>query len=246
MNACNRHAWQLFYRHISMAAVSLVAWCGAAQAQDVILSTPTTVRLTSTSKSIEAGVSVMLSAHVATDAGAGVPGGTVQFIDETTMAVLGWANASSPVITVSGLSIGEHRIRADYSGTADFLPAMIQPSRSALLVETVREAVDVKISSSENPSTPGQLVTLTATVTSRDGPPKGAITFSDGHHVLAAHVELDQGGTASFTTSALDDGPRTIVARYEGNRVHAAAVSPGLDQDVGMTRIRSSMLAPTR
>jgi hypothetical protein len=68
------------------------------------------------------------------------------------------------------------------------------------------------------------------------------VTFSDGRSVIAAHVALDRSGTASFTTSALTDGPRNIVAEYEGDGEHAAAVSRELVQDVGARRIRHTML----
>jgi hypothetical protein len=101
---------------------------------------------------------------------------------------------------------------------------------------------DVVLSSSQNPSAPGQLVTLTAVVTCEAGPPKGTVTFSDGGSVIAAHVALDRGGAASFTTSALIDGPRAIVAVYEGDDAHALAVSPRLVQDVGAVRIHHTTL----
>jgi hypothetical protein len=183
-----------------------------------------------------------LTASVITLQGGGVPGGTIQFIDEVTLAVLGWADVTKPSIVVDHLLPGQHRFRADYSGTMNYLPLMVQPSQSAVLVQNVRGAPDVSVSSSDNPCAPGALVTLTAVISSPDGLPTGAVTFRDGTHILAAHVGLDRAGTASFTTSALSDGARAITAEYEGDATHAPAVSRRLLQDVGDVRMQSSQL----
>jgi hypothetical protein len=221
-------------------ALSLSA-AEAAYAQSIITADQTVVTLESFGNPVAAGGSITLAASVTTTQGGGVPGGTIQFIDETTMAVLGWADVATPSITVRNLTAGRHLIRADYSGTADFLPLMVQPSRSELLTLTVPVTPDVTVSSSQNPSVPGQLVTLTAMVTSRFGTPKGSVTFSDGRSVIAAHVGLDRSGIASFTTSALTDGPRAIIAVYEGDGEHASAVSQRLVQNVGVILVSNTV-----
>jgi hypothetical protein len=229
----------------ALAAISgLTLSSAGAAAQSAVIDEPTVVTLASSADSGGTIGGVTLTASVTTRQGGAVPGGTIQFIDETTMAVLGWAGVAMPSITVSHLTTGLHLIRADYSGTADFLPLVIQPGQSALLAQRVLVTSEVAISSSQNPSMPGQLVTLTAIVTSGGGTPKGMVTFSDGSSVIAAHVGLDRRGAASFATSALADGPRAIVATYEGDGEHASAVSPPLPQDVGAVRIHDTMLYP--
>lgn len=219
----------------------LLSSAETAFAQSVVVAEPTIVTLTSSENPAGPGGNVTFAASVTTQQGGGVPGGTIQFIDETNMAVLGWAPVTAPSITVSGLTPGRHPIRADYSGTTDFLPLVVQPSQSKLLTQSILVTPDVLLSSSQNPSAPGQLVTLTAMVTCDAGPLKGTVKFSDGWSVIAAHVALDRSGSASFTTSALTDGPRTIVAEYEGDGEHAPAVSQ-LVQDVGTSRIHHTML----
>jgi Bacterial Ig-like domain (group 3) len=210
----------------------------AAHAQSTVIAEPTIVTLQSSANPTGEDGSITFTASVMTAQGEGAPGGTIQFIDETTMMVLGWANVATPSITVNNLPTGRHLIRADYSGTNDFLPLVVQPSQSELLTHTVPVKPDVIVSSSQNPSWPGQLVTLTAMVTSDHGTPKGTVTFRDGRSVIAAHVGLDRSGTASFTTSALlTDGPRAIVAVYEGDGEHASAVSQRLVQDVAAVLI---------
>jgi hypothetical protein len=216
----------------------LLSSAEAALAQSVVIAEPTTVTLTSSENPADPGGSVIFTASVTTQQG----GGTIQLIDETNMAVLGWAPVAAPSITVSRLTPGRHPIRADYSGTTDFLPLVVQPSQSALLTQSILVTPDVVLSSSQNPSAPGQLVTLTAIVRCDAGAPRGTVTFSDGRSVIAAHVALDRSGSASFTTSALTDGTRNIVAEYEGDGEHAAAVSRELVQDVGAGRIRHTML----
>jgi hypothetical protein len=227
----------------AVVVLALLLWSAeAVLAQSIVISEPTTVTLNSSENPAGPGSSITFTASVTTPQGGGVPGGTIQFIDESTMAVLGWAPVAAPSITVSGLTPGRHPIRADYSGTTDFLPLVVQPSQSVLLTQSILATPDVMLSSSQNPSAPGQLVTLTAMVRCDAGTPKGAVTFSDGKSVIAAHVALDRSGAASFTTSALTDGTRNIVAAYEGDGEHAAAVSQELVQDVGAARIRHTTL----
>jgi hypothetical protein len=107
------------------------------------------------------------------------------------------------------------------------------------VVYTVRSVPRVVISSSQNPSVPGQAVTLTVAVKSRDGTPKGDVTIRDValDSVLADRVMLDSNGTASFTTSGLEQGSRTIVASYHGDAKNASAVSTQLMQIVSSTHM---------
>ncbi|MDB5513926.1 MAG: hypothetical protein JWQ17_684, partial [Tardiphaga sp.] len=68
----------------------------AAFAQSVVIAEPTAVTLTSSENPISPGGNVTFTASVMTQQGGGVPGGTIQFIDESTMAVLGWASVAAP------------------------------------------------------------------------------------------------------------------------------------------------------
>jgi hypothetical protein len=228
----------LKFEHVAVAAALLLAQTPSSFAQSVIMSETTQVRL---SVSIGADDRLTLKALVTTSSGVGVPGGTVRFVDETTLNVLGWAKVTAPGIVVDELGPGPHRLRADYSGTMDFLPLMVQPSQSAVVAHYVRGASDVSVSSSINPCTPGAVVTLRAVITGDDGPPTGAVTFRDGDLVLASHVGLDRTGAASFTTSALSQGARSIVAEYEGDGNNAPASSPQLLQQVGIAQMQISL-----
>lgn len=211
-----------------------------AVAQSVITSEPTRVTLIAAH---ESSGRVRLTASVTTGQGSGIPGGTIQFVDETTMAVLGWAEPADPSIIIDHLVAGRHRLRADYSGSSDYLPTLFLPGRSQVLIENVLTVPEVALSSSSNPSAAGQLVTLMAVVIGHDVMPTGKVTFRDGWQVIA-DVGLDRMGAASFTTSALSEGERTITAEYHGDRANMPAVSRRLAQDVDTSRVLSSQLTP--
>jgi hypothetical protein len=81
---------------------------------------------------------------------------------------------------------------------------------------------------SPNPSTLSGPVTLTARVT----PPSatGSVTFYDGTTVLGtAPINF---GVASFTTTLLSSGARTLKAHYSGDPVYAGSDSPSVAQTV--------------
>ena len=89
------------------------------------------------------------------------------------------------------------------------------------------------LASSANPSSFGQAVTFTATVTSAGNPVgAGTVTFTEGATTLAANVALNAQGQATFTTSALTVGPHTITATYSGSPPNFLDSSAQLTQSV--------------
>jgi len=72
------------------------------------------------------------------------------------------------------------------------------------------------LSSAPNPSTFGQSVTFTATVTSSAGVPVGTVTFTEGATTLASGVTVDGAGHAAFSTTTLAVGSHTITASFTG------------------------------
>src|SRR5258708_19006254 len=74
------------------------------------------------------------------------------------------------------------------------------------------------VTSSQNPSTLGQPVTFTATVSAvapGSGTPTGTVTFLDGGSPIGTGTL--SGGVATFTTSALAQGNHTITTSYGGD-----------------------------
>jgi hypothetical protein len=142
--------------------------------------------------------------------------------------VIGTGTTASGVATcvTSSLTVKTHKIKAIYPGDAAFKPS----------AGTVGQVVDrypttTALSSSLNPSSYGQVVTFTATVTS-SGPeiPTGSVEFKDGTKTIG--VATLSAGVAALTKSDLAVGTHPITARYEGDDVSATSTSPVLDQVV--------------
>lgn len=226
-----------FFKRVTLSGLLLLASSGSltgAHAQSEMTIARTVVNLTASDQGLLPGQQLKLTASVAMEDGGEVPGGTVEFIDESKNRILGRTNASAPWIVLHRLSDGSYTFSARYSGLQSYFPFVIEPSTSAPVVYAVRAVPRVVISSSQNPSTPGQAVTLTVAVKGRDGPPRGDVTIRDValDSILADRVMLDSNGTASFTTSGLEQGSRTIVASYHGDAKNASAVSMQLMQIV--------------
>jgi hypothetical protein len=156
------------------------------------------------------GQSVTLTVTVTTTAPS-VPTGTVTFKNGT--ATLGTAtlNASGiATLTKTNLPVGSLSISAGYNGDSE-----TAKSTSAALTQTVNQATsETVLVSSRNPSTLGQLVKFTATVTSPTTTPTGTVTFMvDGNPVATVNLA---GSKASYSTSALSSGLHDISAAYNG------------------------------
>ena len=97
--------------------------------------------------------------------------------------------------------------------------------------------------SSLNPSTYGQSVTLTATVSSTGPTPTGTITFKSGSTSLGS-ASLS-GSVAKLTKSTLLVGTLTITATYDGDEANSKSTSLPLQQVVtqatSATTIKSSV-----
>ena len=91
----------------------------------------------------------------------------------------------------------------------------------------------VSISSSANPSTFSQPVTLTATITSANTSStlSGTVNFNEGTNLLGTATVAN--GAASITTSTLSAGAHSITATYSGNQNFAANTSAAFTQTVG-------------
>jgi len=92
------------------------------------------------------------------------------------------------------------------------------------------------LASSVNPSTSGQSVTFTATVSPSGA--TGTVAFFDGGSSLGT-APLS-GGTASLTTSSLSVGSHSITAVYGGDSSHATSTSAALTQTVNAGSISTA------
>ena len=178
----------------------------------------TVTRVTSSVSHSDEGPSVVLTARVAPEEPhETTPTGTVTFAvagsDEPLTASLD--DDGTATVTTGDLGSGPHEITATYQGDTVF-------AGSTGVHTLVRIPTSMTITSVPNPSAPGQLVTITATVTpDTPGPgvPTGSVVFTltgIGNFT----VPLNAGGQAILTTTAFVAGEYTITGSYTGDATY--------------------------
>jgi|HubBroStandDraft_6_1064221.scaffolds.fasta_scaffold17757_2 hypothetical protein len=114
-------------------------------------------------------------------------------------------------LTKSNLNADLYPLTAAYGGDANN-----PPSTSAVLNQVVLETTSAAtLTSSPNPSTQGQAVTFTATVSSPTVIPTGPVTFTSGKTVLGT-AQLS-GGKAKLVISSLPVGSTEVTVTYYGD-----------------------------
>lgn len=202
------------------------------------------IALASSANTLLFGNPVTFTATVApTSQGAGVPTGTVTFMDGATVlgAPVALTAAGAATYTTSSLAVGSHSITAVYSGDANNLART-----SVALTEIIQENVSVSLASGGSPSLAGTAVLLTATVTgSGGGTPTGTVVFKEGTSTLGT-ATLNGTGVATFSTSSLVPGQHSITAAYGGDTLNLPATSAVLTQTVqeGTTTTLTSSANP--
>jgi hypothetical protein len=155
----------------------------------------------------------------------GGPTGSVTFRNGTHSLGTVQLNTGTAVLLTANLPVGSLSLTANYAGDA------VSTRSSAALIQVVNQAPSTTVlTSSANPSTAGQLVTLAAAVSPPPGPYPGSITFFEGATVLGT-VKLI-GTAAKLDSSTLLAGSQTITAVYSGN-TNVTSGSAQLTQIVG-------------
>jgi autotransporter-associated beta strand protein len=203
----------------------------------------TTTTLSSSANPSGAGQAVTFTATVAVvSPGAGIPTGTVTFMEGTTTLGTGTLDSTGhATFQTSSLAQGTHTITATYSGDSNFLTSTSSP-----LTQTVQLASATVLTSSPNPSVFGQSVTFMATVTAvaGTGTPTGTVTFLEGTTVLGSGT-LNANGVATFTSTMLSAGSHSITASYSGDTMFAPSTSAALTQTVNMASTTTTLTSST-
>jgi phospholipase C len=177
------------------------------------------------------GEALTLAANVATSSGGPVPTGKVSFAFGKMALGSATLNASGNAtlaLTQAKLTSGSDSVTASYAGNAVYIAGVSSP----LAVTVTPGPSTSAVASSLNPSSFGQPVTFTATVTSSTGLiPSGKVQFKDGKTVLSA-VALNASGVATFTTHTLATGSHSITAVFVGSLNFSGSISPILTQTV--------------
>ncbi len=105
-------------------------------------------------------------------------------------------------------------------------------SVGVLLNNTGAGPTTTRVTSSLNPSTYGQRVTLTASVRSTLGTPTGTVVFYDASSINTVGSAALISGSASISVSSLGGGAHSITATYQGSLAFASSTSAPLNQVV--------------
>lgn len=179
----------------------------------------------------QGGQSTNLSARLNTNYTALRPPvtGAITFIDVTTNRLLGTAtpvgflntysaslnNLTFDYDAVAGGARQNHQIRAFYSGNQDYAGTS---ASGILVVRRPNQLPGMNVSSSTNPSTVGNAVTLTATLDAGNSDystPTGSVVFFDGTIELGTS-NIDENGVASIEVSSFAAATHAITAVYNG------------------------------
>jgi hypothetical protein len=182
----------------------------------------TSTSVTSSLNPSQYGQPVTFTATVGSPNGAIPDGDTVKFFDKAKEIGTGTTSGGVATFTTSTLKSTTHDIKATYAGDETFATS------SGTVTQVVTPySTSTTLTSSLNPSTYGQSVTWTATVTST-GPyvPTGKVKFAGlGTATLS-------GGVATLTKIWLNTGTYAIAAEYEGDDASAPSTSSTLNQVV--------------
>ena len=201
----------------------------------------TTTTLTSSVNPSVLGQAVTFTASVAAGApqqGTGSapsePTGKVTFKDgASVLGTVALAANGSAQFPTSALTAGTHSITAEFSntpvsGAADENFSASTSSPVSQVVNNPKKASSTTVTSSLNPSTVGQSVTLTVSVASQA---TGTVTLYDNGTQLGVPQTLVK-GVATFTTSSLSTGTHPVTAAYSGDATFHPSTSAALAQVV--------------
>jgi hypothetical protein len=182
--------------------------------------------ITASSASVNVGEPVTLTATLTAPGGpaAGVPTGTVTFVDSDGLpigfAALSGTTPDVATLTTNALSIGTHNLVGAYFGDANFGGA-----ESAMLSVTVLgDPTITTLHATTKHVRVGKSVTLTAKVSgSPNSRPVGSVSFSDDSSLLGS-TTLNRHGVAKYRAE-FPLGTHPIVATYSGDTTNAPSAS---------------------
>jgi hypothetical protein len=135
-------------------------------------------------------------------------------------------------LSTAALAPGTHSITVAYAATPDFNASTSAKLSQVVTATDTASPTAVMISSSANPATSGQTITLTANVVPVNPSQNsltGTVSFFDGTALLGT-APLSSSGLATITTSALTVGTHAITARFAGGGVAAPSQSSAFNQ----------------
>lgn len=174
-----------------------------------------------------------------------IPSGTVAILDGSRVITRLTIEADGTAVgTLPAQPAGTYALQAQFDGAIG-----LDPSTSTAVAHEIQKAsTSTSLAASTPTSVSGELVTLTAMVTSTNSilRPVGTVTFRDGTTVLGT-VALDGSGTARLDTRAISVGSRDLTATFDGSNDFAPATSAAVPHVVAKAGSAVSVVAtPTR
>ena len=188
----------------------------------VTLQVPGSVTLTADNNPALVGGNVTFTATVSPSTATG----SVAFYDGGSWLATQTMTNARAALTVSTLAAGTHSITAIYNGDR-----LVAPATSNAWTETINSITPttLALTTSGSPSTWGQAVTVTATISPSAA--TGLVYFYDGATQVGSATL--SGGSASLTAPPqLAVGSHTITAVYNASSTYGASTSPAVTQTV--------------
>ncbi len=193
------------------------------------------------------GQNIAITANVAAVApGSGAPTGTVVFTANGDTigagALVSGSGGSQATINVSDLDPGSYSLVATYAGDTGYGGSESEPKSHTVIAGAAIVATTTSVTSSQNPSTYGELISFTAQVDTADSSdPVGAVQFSlDGADFGGPVPVSAQGVAESVTLGSPDPGDHTVIATFvpasgfsgSGDILTQTVAAAGVDLDV--------------
>jgi hypothetical protein len=182
----------------------------------VVSKAASTIVLSASNDSPNAGDSITLTATVASTAG--IPSGSVQFLDGTsTLGMVSLNAQGTAVFTTASLASGSHTIDAVYSGDQNFLA-----SQATALTEQVKAgALELSLNTNTLTVQQGQTGKLTVTLLPQNGY-KGTVSFSCSGLPQTATCSFNPGSlTANGTKASM---PATLTIATTATSTESASI----------------------
>lgn len=168
----------------------------------------------------------------------GTPSGSVTFYDgSTSLGTVALSASGTASMTTLALVPGMHHLLAQYAGDA----SNASGSSNTVSEEIDQASTNVTLSTTNASPIVGNTITLTAGVTSPNGPaPTGSVNFTDNGSSLGT-VTLDGNGSATLTVASLPPGNQSILAHYLGDTDDAGSTSAPLLVAVAQIQTTTTM-----
>ncbi|MES2391862.1 MAG: Ig-like domain repeat protein [Acidobacteriota bacterium] len=192
---------------------------------NVLAVEPTTESLISNANPALVGSPVTFTATIAAS---DAVTGTVDFFDGATniCPAVALSASNQATCTTSTLTLGQHTIKANYSGDADNAAATAQ------LVQQIKQDPGLTLVVTPNPAITGQTVTLKLTTAPATGTVTGSVVFFDGGtQIGSANLSA---GAATITTSTLVAGTHQLSVQYAGDTTNMAGNSNVVSEVVNL------------